>query len=682
VWASFDNSFISGESMHMRGGSAFKATAEVESQSRLRATGKTLGLAIVAAAIVLLQACSGASNPNYATSPNTPAPGITLQAIQITPSTTLIGLAEQRQLVATGVYSDGSSIIITPQVTWSVSSAGSTTNFVAVNSQGVATGMAIGTSIITATLGPVTGVLQLVVDTNGYTSNSLAVLSVPYKNTILDVAYLPQSLTMTQGAYAVQEVNLDADQLSNVLPVENALLASVPMPAGFVPNVTVASQSNFLVAVISYSSPDIQLIDASNISSDAADNTVVSTFIAPLTQTVTVNGITCMICAATINPLTGNLLLSTAQGFYSLDLVSGTFTAMPFSPTPAPSTNFSVNPTATPPYILSASPSTGQLQVLDLTTNAVTTVSSGLTTPGATAIDLVSGYAAVVDGATNSESLLDFTNSTTPAVTPVQAITTCGPPLVMNMAAMGVSEATSASETNATLFTSQTGTNCVGLQSWPSVNTDPLVTGNIGYTYAPIGSTTPDGNPWANGDDPNSITTFNDVYSSSHANYGLLVDANQQWIARINLELALGLFSVPVPIPQGEPLIANILCAAPQPECPPGNVVFLPTPSTAVTLSVNSINFGSVAVGTASPLSTVAITDISPNFLNYQITVGGANPGDFTVTNTCNLQLSPHSSCPLVVTFTPTAQGPRSAVIDVTAGTAAAQTIALSGTGT
>src|SRR5208283_4590409 len=118
-----------------------------------------------------------------------------------------------------------------------------------------------------------------------------------------------------QGAYAVQEVNLDADQFSNVLPVGVALLASVPMPPGFVPNAAVGSQSSFLVVVISYSSPEVQIIDASNVPSDLNNNTVIAAFTAPVSQTVTINGITCMICAAVVNPVDHNLLLSTAQGF-------------------------------------------------------------------------------------------------------------------------------------------------------------------------------------------------------------------------------------------------------------------------------------------------------------------------------------------------------------------------------
>src|SRR5208282_6200839 len=102
------------------------------------------------------------------------------------------------------------------------------------------------------------------------------------KGTETDAAYLPEPLTQIQGAYAVQEVNLDADQFSSVLPVPVALMASVPMPAGFVPNATAASPTSGLVAVISYTSPDVQIIDASNDPTDVTNNLVIDTFKSPV----------------------------------------------------------------------------------------------------------------------------------------------------------------------------------------------------------------------------------------------------------------------------------------------------------------------------------------------------------------------------------------------------------------
>ena len=645
--------------------------------ARVTLTGKFLSLALMTLACAVLQSCSGASNPNYTSTSVNPAPGISLVSISITPATSLISLAESRQLFATGTYSDGSQIDISSEVTWRASSSSSAINFVAVNPGGLATGRAIGASVITATLGPVVGALQLTVDTNGYTTGTTAILSVPYKTTIVDAAYLPQSQALTQGAYAVQEVNLDADQFSDVLPVPNALLASIPMPAGYVPNVTVANQSKFLVAVISYSSPAVQIIDASNIPSDVASNLVIATFTAPVSQTVTLNGIQCIICAAMVNPLTGNLLLSTAQGFYTLDMVAGTFAPIAFTPTPAPAANFSLNTTATNPYILSAVPGTSQLQILNLTTNAVTTLNSGLTTPGASVIDLVTDYGTIVDTQTNNQSLVNLANSQSPVFTPVADLGTCSTPVFLNMAAMAVSATVTPSDAIHTLFTSQTSGSCAGFQIWPSSTSTALNAPDITYWYGPMPAT-PDSKPFLNGSDPNAIATFNDVYKNS--NYGLLVDANQQWIARINLGFPLSISETPVSLPSGLPVPADYLCSGIA-ACP-NTVVFLPTPNTAITVSLNNINFGSVAVGTQTAPIALTVANIGAIDVFPQIAIQGINAGDFSLISSCTDTLLTHTNCGLNVLFTPSATGTRSATLSITTGGEGSQTVALSGTGT
>ncbi|HKM49306.1 MAG TPA: hypothetical protein VJX69_17075, partial [Terriglobales bacterium] len=314
-------------------------------RSRTRAIHEILALAVLTAGLALLQGCNGNADPAYGRpTANNPTAGVTLQTIQIAPTTSLISIAEQRQLTAIGVYSDGSTSDLTSQVAWSAQSTPSTMNFVSINPSGMATGRAIGATVITATLGGVVGVIQLTVETNGFTSGTMGILEVPFKSTVIDAAYLPQQ-TKIQGAYAVQEVNLDADQFSSVLPVPLALLASIPMPAGFIPNATAASQTSSLVAVISYSSPDVQIIDASNISSDLTNNQVIATFTAPVTQSVTFSGIQCMICAAVVNPSNNQLVLSTASGYYEMNLTAGTFTALSFTPAALPAPSFSLNPT-------------------------------------------------------------------------------------------------------------------------------------------------------------------------------------------------------------------------------------------------------------------------------------------------------------------------------------------------
>ena len=109
---------------------------------RLVTANEVAVLGLLTAVLALLPACSGSGNSNQAASSAVDPPAsASLVAIQITPSTPLISLAERRQLIATGVYSDGTSIDVTSQATWRASSVPSTTNYVVVSSTGMAAAM-------------------------------------------------------------------------------------------------------------------------------------------------------------------------------------------------------------------------------------------------------------------------------------------------------------------------------------------------------------------------------------------------------------------------------------------------------------------------------------------------------------------------------------------------------------
>lgn len=630
-------------------------------------------LILLATATVALVTVSCSSSHNYP--PSTivnPAPGVSLMQIKITPSTPIILLSQTRQLFATGIYSDGNSVDISSSVTWGATSPPSTTNFVAVNSGGVVTASSIGQSIISATLGPVVGLLQLTVASNGFSSGTMAILPAPFKTTEIDVGYLPQQ-TQILGSYAVQEFNLDGDAFSNVLPVAAALKASIPMPSGFVPNAAIASQTSGLVAVISYTSPKIQIIDASNNPLDTANNTLIAAYTAPVTQSVTLNGISCMICAGVVNPLNNQLILSTAQGFYSMNLSTGAFSAMQFTPAPAPTASFTIDPTASPdPFIVSSVAGSGEVQILDLTTNAVTTYSDFSPSPSATAIDVSTQLGSVADASTSQQTLVDFSNSQSPVIIPVTGLGICpNVPSYLNMVALGVS----ANGAAHTLITSQTGGNCLGLEAWPlaGVSLGPT---DVFYGFGPIPAT-PDGNPFANGTDTNAIASFISVYDKN--TYGVLIDASQQWVAKINFGpiLSFGNLGSGGPILPAGRDISSVITAGVAGD----PVVFLPTPSTTFTLSTVNIPFGTVSVGTVTPQVSVTLTNIGTGTIVPQISLQGANPGDFFFVSNCGTAVFTLTNCAIEVNFAPTATGARSATLSVASSGLPTQTLTLTGTG-
>ncbi|MGA3026769.1 MAG: choice-of-anchor D domain-containing protein [Bryobacteraceae bacterium] len=97
-------------------------------------------------------------------------------------------------------------------------------------------------------------------------------------------------------------------------------------------------------------------------------------------------------------------------------------------------------------------------------------------------------------------------------------------------------------------------------------------------------------------------------------------------------------------------------------------------------------SFGSVNIGTTSAAQTVTVSNTGTGPLTIaSIVVGGTNPGDFGKTSDCGATLNNGASCTIVVIFTPTAAGARSATITLTDNannvTGATQVISASGTG-
>jgi hypothetical protein len=106
------------------------------------------------------------------------------------------------------------------------------------------------------------------------------------------------------------------------------------------------------------------------------------------------------------------------------------------------------------------------------------------------------------------------------------------------------------------------------------------------------------------------------------------------------------------------------------------------------TLLPASMSFGSVDIGTTSASKTSTLTDTSTTSpLNItSITITGTNPGDFQIApaTTCPSSgtVNPLGTCLIVVTFSPTATGSRSATLTVSDNTSTGkQTIALTGVG-
>jgi hypothetical protein len=96
-----------------------------------------------------------------------------LQSIAVTPATSSIPVQVELQYTATAMFADGSTQNLTDSVTWTSSAPAIATISVTAGSQGLATGLSVGTSTITATFGGVHGSTTLMV--SNATLNSITV---------------------------------------------------------------------------------------------------------------------------------------------------------------------------------------------------------------------------------------------------------------------------------------------------------------------------------------------------------------------------------------------------------------------------------------------------------------------------------------------------------------------------
>ncbi len=115
-----------------------------------------------------------------------------------------------------------------------------------------------------------------------------------------------------------------------------------------------------------------------------------------------------------------------------------------------------------------------------------------------------------------------------------------------------------------------------------------------------------------------------------------------------------------------------------------------PGAAAGVFASPTNLSFGNQGINSSSSAQNVSLINNTSSALNnIAITFTGANPADFTQTNTCgetsttNGTLAAFSTCTISVTFTPTNTGADSATMNIAdSATTSPQLVTLSGTGT
>lgn len=108
-------------------------------------------------------------------SSTTPPPTKTVVSISVSPATVSISTGATQQFAATAKYSDGSTANVSSSVTWSVGSSA----IASINKSGLVTGVAAGSTSVTASLGGMTGTAALSVQTGTVTKTLQSIAVAP-----------------------------------------------------------------------------------------------------------------------------------------------------------------------------------------------------------------------------------------------------------------------------------------------------------------------------------------------------------------------------------------------------------------------------------------------------------------------------------------------------------------------
>ncbi len=162
-----------------------------------------------------------------------------LNSISITPSNPSISVNATEQFTATGNYSDGSTANLSSSATWASSNQADAT----VNGTGVATGVAAGSTTITASMSGVTGSTTLTVTAGAVTVTSIAVL--PTSPSIITGATQQFTATATYSNGSTGNVTASATWISTnttVATVNSAGLATADSPGSTTISATLSGQ--------------------------------------------------------------------------------------------------------------------------------------------------------------------------------------------------------------------------------------------------------------------------------------------------------------------------------------------------------------------------------------------------------------------------------------------------------
>jgi trimeric autotransporter adhesin len=373
---------------------------------------------MVAIFLAALVACGGGSSSGSGGNPPT------LTALTVTPTSTSVAVGTSKQFTATGKFSDGSSSNLTTSVQWTSSNA----SIAFVGTNGMATGAAVGSSIITASSGSMNASATLNVTNQGASLKAITIsptaVSLPVNTA--------QQFTAT-GSYSdgsSRDITLLATWTSSALSTAtvtssglvqgiNAGSVTISASAGGVKQTTTITVTAPTISFISVSPDGLTLPIGIN-----QQYIATATYTDGTSQDL-VSGVAWNSSSTSVATINGSgLAMTTAAGTTTIQATVGAFTdSVTLTVVNAHLSSISVTPS---PVTIAAGTrqqfaATGIFD--DGSTQTLTSVSWSSSTPGVVTVDS-SGLAAGVAGGTGS------VNATVGSITGSAAITVTGASLV------------------------------------------------------------------------------------------------------------------------------------------------------------------------------------------------------------------------------------------------------------
>jgi uncharacterized repeat protein (TIGR03803 family) len=585
--------------------------------------------------------------------------GPVLQTITVSPNTAGINVGQTQAYTATGHYADQSTKDLTAQVTW----ASSNTSVATIASGGVATGVTIGLSQISASLGAITGYATLTVTP-----------PMPTFSPLPGTYNSPQSVAMQDAVtgaviYYNTEPGVIVDQFSNKYTTPITVSQTTTINAAALVN-GVWSKVATVVYTITSSTVTVTLSPTS------------LTFATQVTGTISAaKSVTVKNTGTGALTITGIAITGTNLSDFSQTTTCGNSLAagasctisVKFAPTASGTRTAAVSVTD------NASGSPQKVTLTGIGTNAKLSPAS-------------LSFGTVAMGTTSAAKTVTLTNvgSTTLTIAGV-AITGTNPGDFSETTTCGASLAAGASCTfKLTFRPTASGTRTAALSITDSSGGSPQVSlSGIGTTVklspislnfgaVAIGTTSGAKTVTLTNVDTATLTITGIAITGTYSgDYAQTTTCGSSLAAGASCSFSITFKPAATGTRTAALSITDNAAGSPQ-------KVTLSGIGTTAKLSPTGLSFGSVTVGATSAPQTVTLTNVGAATLTITgIAITGASASNFAQTNACGSSLAAGASCSISIAFKPTAVGTHTAALSVTDNAPGSpQKITLSGTGT